>query len=258
MAEEQQEFPIFQHQIQRTGKDQNMFFALSCSQETPLARVAPRSIKINERFGTASPIVAIDFVDVDGKLVNDTQLSKDATYYLDIGNDVHENTRLRLSISRVSFANQAGGESRNVKFTVNFVHVSWPNMINRRYNRSWKNKSFDQIVSNIIDRNYEDSSVMPTDGIQETIIQPHWTNIGFLKWIAQRAATANSKKSHIEFGTKTDGEFFFKSIGDIIDENIDDINSNKLMTFKMQGAELNEAKKKEEEQKKKDKKQEDN
>lgn len=247
MAEaEQQEFQIFSHGIKRSGKEQHLFFALSCSQETPLARVAPKSIRISERMGSVSPIVAIDFIDLDGKMVNSTQLSKDAVYYLDVGNDLDEATRIRLSISRVSFANQAAGESRNVKFTINFVHHSWPNMINRRYNRSWKNKTFAEIVSNIADRNYEAVDVKPTDGLQETIIQPHWSNVSFLKWIAQRASTANQKKSHIEFGVKLDGEFFFKSIGDIIDENITAINNNKLLTLKMQGVETNEKKRHEE------------
>jgi len=240
------EFNIFETAIVRNSSEDTILVRLSSDSESTLRYVQPKRLTIEERFGSTSPIVVVEFIDANGDFVNHTKIDPETNFFLDIGSGYEDLSRINLKVSRINFTNRATGQSKEVNFSINFVYQNWNEMINKVYNRSWIDSRYSDVVGSIVQDNYPVVDIRPSDAIKESVIQPNWNNAGFIKWIRERAVPANDKRSHYEFGVKSTGEFFFKSIGDIIDDNIENVRNEELMTFRMIGQEQDNRKRTEE------------
>ena len=233
------EFVIFGSNVTRADGE-SFFFQLSSEGTFGLSSVRPLGIKIAEVLSMGSPMAVIDFIDGNGDFINHNKIDPNVTFYLDIGDSMGNSIRLPLNISKVTLGNLSPGESRNVQFAIHFVHSGWFEMMGKRRNRSWSNKRIDEIISEIAGEcGFKSVDVTETDTIYESTIQPSWTNLFFMKWLKSRAYPKNKDKGHFEFGIRCDGDFFFKSIGDILEENKSAIDNNQVTTLFLGGMEEN-------------------
>jgi hypothetical protein len=226
---------IFERYI-TTGNNQGeeIFFRLSANNQSPLALVQPVSIVMTEAFSFASPIITITFVDGAGYYFNVEKINTDEVFYLSIGTEPKDTIDIPIKISKISLKSTVMGRSDQVAYKISFVHQGWNELLNVRHNRSWVGKKYSEIVEEIATEcGYDEIEVSPSRDIRETVIQPYWNNLTFLKWLQERSIPEDYD-DHFEFGCDITGKFFFKSVSNIIDEQKANAENQTIPSFKMQ------------------------
>lgn len=232
-----EETVIFERMIIQQDQNDTVFVRLSAEDDVGLTEVTPTSLIVTEAFSYGSPIVALTFVDGAGVYNNLMKLSPSTTYWLTMsdGDLINNIQRVPLNISKLECKNKVAGKSEQVAFKITFIHQGWNSLINRRYNRGWSHKPYNEVVEEIMaDGGYDSVETTPSRGLPECIIQPHWTNNIFLKWIQERAVS-KLYDDHFEFGGKIDNTFFFKSVSDIIDEHKEKALNGEIPLIKLMG-----------------------
>jgi hypothetical protein len=234
---------IFRREFNRNVADKSDSFFIQLESEesdSPLATVQPLAVSIAEAFSFATPIVTVTFNDGNGAYFNMIKMDTEQKYYLDMGGTKFKSTRIPLKISKIQLKNMVGGKSTQVTFKITFVHSGWSELLNIRHNRSFTKQPYTSTVKTIMGEvGYKSVSVSESSGNFDQI-QPHWSNLLFLKWIQDRAISKSGE--HFEFGCNIDGEFFFKTIGDIVKDKKSDIIAKKIPTMHMGSYNENEIK----------------
>ena len=228
---------IFERMIVQENQNDSIFIRFSSETETGLTQVTPQTLVVTEGFSYGSPIVSITFVDGDGVYANLLKLSPDVVYWLTMSDgDLIKNVqRLPLRISKLECKNTVAGKSEQVAFKVSFVHYGWNEFMNTRFNRGWSNTKYSDIVSEITSSvGYDSVDTTPSRGMPECVIQPHWTNHVFLKWIQSRTVS-EQYDDHFEFACKIDNSFFFKSVSDLISESAEKAENGDIPVLKLNG-----------------------
>lgn len=223
---------IFKREFNRTGGDKtdSFFVQLETEVESPLSSVQPVAMSISEAFSFATPIITVTFNDGNGVYFNMIKLDTEHTYFLNMGGSKLKSTRIPLKIAKIQLKNMVGGKSTQVSFKITFVHSGWNELLNTRHNRGFANKSYSDIVKEIMSESgYKSITTAKSKGTFNAI-QPHWTNIAFLKWIQDRAISAKFD-DHFEFGCNVNGDFFFSTISDMVDKQKPDIMSENIPTL---------------------------
>lgn len=223
---------IFKREFNRTGGDNpdSFFVQLETEVESPLSSVQPVAMSISEAFSFATPIITVTFNDGNGVYFNMIKLDTEHTYFLNMGGTKLKSTRIPLKIAKIQLKNMVGGKSTQVSFKITFVHSGWNELLNTRHNRGFANKSYSDIVKEIMSESgYKSITTAKSKGTFNAI-QPHWTNIAFLKWIQDRAISAKFD-DHFEFGCNVNGDFFFSTISDMVDKQKPDIMSKNIPTL---------------------------
>lgn len=224
---------IFERNIVR-NEDDELFIRLSADNQSPLALVQPISVIISEAFSFASPIITITFVDGVGYYFNVEKININETFYLTIGVDATESINIPVKISKISLKNTVMGKSDQVAYKITFVHQGWNELLNKRQNRSWVGKKYSDIVQELADEcGYDEIEVSPSRDTRETVIQPYWNNLNFLKWLQERSIP-ESFDDHYEFGCDITGKFFFKSVSNMIEEQKTAADNQTIESFKLQ------------------------
>jgi hypothetical protein len=234
---------IFKREFNRAGGDKNdsFFVQLEADTPSPLATVQPVAISISEAFSFATPIITVTFNDGAGTYFNMVKMETDQVYYLAMGGSKLRSTRIPLKIAKIQLKNMVGGKSSQVSFKITFVHSGWSELLNIRHNRGFTNQSYSDIVKSIAsESNYKSISTAPSKG-KFNAIQPHWTNLAFLKWIQERAVSAKFD-DHFEYGCNINGDFFFSTISDMVYQQKSSIMSGDIPTLRLGSYAENEVK----------------
>lgn len=224
---------IFERTIVR-NEDDAIFVRLSADEQSPLAFVQPISVIISESFSFASPIITITFVDGVGYYFNVEKININEVFYLSIGKDTSNSVNIPVKISKISLKTTVMGKSDQIAYKITFVHQGWNELLNKRQNKSWIGKKYSEIVQELAEEcGYDEIEVSPSRDTKETVIQPYWNNLTFLKWLQERSVP-ESFDDHYEFGCDITGKFFFKSVSNMIEEQMEDVSSESITSFKMQ------------------------
>lgn len=234
---------IFKREFNRTGGDKtdSFFVQLETEVESPLSSVQPVAISISEAFSFATPIITVTFNDGNGVYFNMIKLDTEHTYYLNMGGTKLKSTRIPLKIAKIQLKNMVGGKSTQVSFKITFVHTGWSELLNKRHNRGFVDKTYSEIVEEMMkESKYKSIKTSPSKG-KHSAIQPHWTNIAMLKWIQDRAVSAKFD-DHFEFGCTINGDFFFSTISDMVTDQKSDIMSKNIPSLHLGSYSENEPK----------------
>lgn len=243
MATTANENVIFQREFNRKENDKadSFYIRLETDGSTPLSPVQPISASIAEAFSFATPIISVTFNDGNGAYFNMIKMDTEQVYYLDMGGSKFKSTRIPLRISKIELKNIVGGKSTQVTFKVTFVHKGWNELLNKRHNRGFTEQPYSDMVKTIMTEcEYKSVTVSESKG-KFSAIQPHWSNLVFLKWIQDRATPLKSE-DHFEFGCNIAGDFFFQSMADIINSRKDDIKNKKIPVMHLGSYSQNELK----------------
>ncbi len=229
-----EEFEIFSQFLMAGNNTDSLFVRLGCDQDIGLRQIQPVNMEIVEMFSTVSPAVAFEFVDGNGDFVNHIKPSPSTTFFLDIGKDVINSTRIELKLSKTVMLNKRAGAAEQIAFKMFFAHKTWSEMTNIRYNRAWVGKKHSEVVDDILTTaGVTMTDISVTTSGEPVTIQPYWDNITMLSNIQSAARTANG--GHTEFGMRINGEFIFKSTGDMIVEQRVDAIAGRLPIIRMEG-----------------------
>lgn len=224
---------IFERNVSR-NEDDALFVRLSSNNQSPLALVQPISVIISEAFSFASPIITITFIDGVGYYFNVEKININEIFYLSIGKTPQESINIPVKISKISLKNTVMGKSDQVAYKITFVHKGWNELLNKRQNRSWVSVKYSDIVKEIAEESeYAEVDVSPSRDVRETVIQPYWNNLTFLKWLQERSIP-ESFDDHYEFGCDITGKFFYKSVSNLIEDQMDDVNNQTIQSYKLQ------------------------
>lgn len=242
------EHEIFSHVIMNNGETDSLYVALRCDQDIGIRSIKPISLEIHENFSATSPQVILEFVDGYGDFVNHLKPSPLTRFYLDVGKNALTLSRLEMRCVSTTLSNTKAGSTEQVSFRMAFAFHEWDKLISVRYNRGWNNVRHSDVVSDIIrDIGFPSVDISPTTSVDESVVQPYWDNTTMLSYLRSISSTSNG--GHVEFGTTTTGEFFFKSIGDMIEEQRLDAINGKLPVIRMEGQITDEVSRAEEYQK---------
>lgn len=228
------EAEIFSHYVDNHNEYESLYVRLSSEVESPIAGLQLIRMELAESFSAGSPFMSLEFTDLNGDFVNHYKPNPATKYFLDIGRGLLNSTRVELRCSKVVMLNKRPGSSEHIAFKMFFIHHGWNELINIRRSRGWYDKKHSEIVEEIARECFFNKvDVSETSTRTEFYIQPYWSNLQTIKHLRQKSRTENG--GHIEFGVKLNGDFFFKSVGDMIAEQKEKAKSKKLTTFKMQG-----------------------
>jgi len=228
------EVAIFTEFVNSRSETDSLFVSMSTETELSVLNVKAIRLEIAEVFSSGSPIVSFEFIDGNGDFVNHLKPNPSTKYYLDIGRSALEATRIELRCSKIVMVNGKTGSAEQVSFKMFFVHHGWNNLINKRVSRGWKDKKTSEIVTEILEEcEYKEIEVSESVEPLETFIQPYWSNLQTIRYLRKKTDTENG--GHVEFGCTIDGKFFFKSVGDLIEEQKEAAKSRDIPIFKMEG-----------------------
>lgn len=228
------DFEIFSHYTENSSDYDSLYVRLSSEIETPIAGIQLIRMELAEVFSAGSPVMTLEFTDLNGDFVNHYKPNPSTKYFLDIGRSLLKSTRAELRCSKVVMLNQRAGSAEQIAFKMFFIHHGWNELINIRRSRGWNDKKTSEIVKEIADEcGFTSVDVKETTTAHEFFIQPYWSNLQTIRHLRKKARTEAG--GYVEFGVKLTGDFFFKSVGDMIEENKQKAKSKKLTTFKMQG-----------------------
>ena len=141
---------------------------------------------------------------------------------------MEESVRIPLKISKIEQETTIVGVAEDIFFKITLVHVSWIEMLSVRRNRGWCDVKISDIVTQMLsEAGFDTIEVSPSKKTFDTLIQPYWSNIQFLKWL-QKRAISEKFDDHFEFGYRLDNVIFFKSVSDIIDENLPNLSKGNV------------------------------
>jgi hypothetical protein len=234
------EFEIFSHYVDNSSEYDSLFVKLSSEVETPIAGIQLIRMELAEVFSSGSPVMTLEFTDLNGDFINHYKPNPSTKYFLDIGRGLLKATRTELRCSKVVMLNQRAGSAEQIAFKMFFIHHGWNEMINIRKSRGWNDKKTSEIITEIANEcGFSKVEVAETSTAHEFFIQPYWSNLQTIRHLRKKAKTEAG--GYVEFGVKLTGEFFFKSVGDMIQESKVKAKNKKLTTFKMQGQFLEDA-----------------
>lgn len=226
---------VFERLIGQDRSRSSVFIRLESEDENGLSNVSPQSVYIAEALSYGSPIVTVTFKDQYGVYMNLLKIDPETRFDLHIGETLETAVVLPLRLSRIDMSNNVSGKSENLSFKISFVHYGWNEYLNKRRCRAWTNAKFSDVVKEIAEEClYESSDVSESRIENSTIVQPHWTNNVFMRWI-QENAIPEKYDDHYEFSGRIDNTFLFKSISDIIEDYQEDAENENIPVIKLQG-----------------------
>lgn len=231
------EFVLYEKFIPDETGAESLYMSLTSDRSSVLFRASITGLTITESMGTGSPVVVLNMVDVDSALMGEGKLDYSAEYFISFGKTpITANISVPLRVSSVNFTNRgAAGSSTftNSGIKVTFVHANWDKIMNKRHNRSWGPIRYSDVVGELASEcGYQTSDIEPTNKTIRTIIQPHTTNLSMIRYIQSRAKSSNYDDVY-EFGVDVTGNFFFKTLSKIMEENRGDALSQNIPSFKL-------------------------
>lgn len=228
---------VFERAIGQEDTKESTYIRLECDDENGLSDVLPQSVFIAEAFSYASPIITVTFKDQYGVYINLLKIDPETIFNMFVGETKENSVMIPLRISRIDLSNNVSGKSENLSFKISFVHSEWNTLINKRMCRGWKEKKYSEVVEEIASEcGFSDIQITPSRHSFGEIVQPHWPNNIFLKWL-QENAVPEKYDDHYEFAGKIDNSFFFKSLSDIIEENTLKAEEGAIPLIKLHGYE---------------------
>lgn len=224
---------LFSQYIGNLGETDSVYIRLSSDSDISVNSISPIRMELTEMFNAGSPMIAFEFTDGNGDLVNHTKPSMTATYFLDIGSSPLDASRLKLRCSKIALVNQRAGASAQIAFKMFFVVSSWHEFSNKKKNRAWKDKLHSEIVSEIAKDSFTDTDITPTTSSTEFFVQPHWSDLQAIRYL--RNKSLGDTPGHMEFGVTLAGKFIFKSTGDMITEKTIQAKKKEIPVFRMEG-----------------------
>lgn len=189
----------------------NFYMKLESDHDSAASGLQVSSIGITETLSFGSPFLVLYMEDAYGDLINHTYISPDASYDLYIGVDKNNNSMSSFSMSVNSMENASIGKPQNIAIDLTFMNSKWDKFIRDTYSRSWKEKSYGDVVKEIATENG-----FITDDIEDTtgkfdVIQPNWSNLKFIKWMSKQAVNADGNSGY-DFGLTLDNRLIFASL----------------------------------------------
>lgn len=227
-------FEIFSQLIWVGSSTESIFVRLSCNQDIGLKSITAESMEIVESFSIASPAVSFEFTDGNGDFVNHIKPNPSTTFYLDIGRSIIDTTRISLKCVKLVMLNKKAGSAEQIAFKMFFAHESWDTMTSIRRNRGWANTKHTDIVREIVaDAGYDLTDIADGSSREEYTIQPYWDNIKMIRYLQMSNRSPNG--GHTEFGMRLNGEFVFKTTGDMIVEQRTAALNRELPIIRLEG-----------------------
>lgn len=201
---------IFSKQV-RSG-DSSVGFMIEGG-DIDLSIVQPHSLSFIESIDNGVPVVVASFTDGAGDLVLVRNLDTATVYEMTvIVGDEDPIAVVPLRIASIEMVSSVEGQAKQIVCEVTFVHAFWYEFCLETHSRGWRNTSYSAIVEEIVG-----GEVSPTSGVPESVVQPYWSNMRMVDWIAKRCVSTDGKGDYV-YGVRLDGEFFFKPY-----EHLDDL-----------------------------------
>lgn len=227
------DFVIFSQFIGNLGSTDSLFVRLSATTDMTLNSITPIRLEMVEMFSSGTPVISFEFTDGNGDYVNHNKPRPDSVFYLDIGNNPLETTRLNLRITKTVMLNQKAGMASQIAFKMFFVHAGWGEFLNKRKNRAWKDALHSEIVTQLVSEAGFTPDVTETSTIAENFVQPYWNDFQCIKYLCGKSMSKNG--GHMEFGATLDGRFIYKTTGDMIAEQRIKAKNKKIPVMRMEG-----------------------
>lgn len=241
-------YTVFERYIGKFDQMDSIYVALKSKADTEMVGCIVSKIEFTESLSTGAPLAIVNFIDAYGDLFNHNPLRTDIDYTFVLGTSPEDSKHFPMRIVDIKSENHAAGKGEKIGFTVTFAGKSWSEMINKTYNRGWASVRISDVVSKIASEvSDKEAYITPTATVQESIVQPNWSNLTFLKWLAERSDNVSATdKGHFEFGVTLEGKFIYASIPDLIRRSLEKNNISakrndnraNVPAFKLQGNDL--------------------
>jgi hypothetical protein len=194
---------------------------------------------VTQSIGALSPIVVVTFTDIGGDLFNHLKPDMADVFTLKFIRAKDNQVEIKLKIVNVEYTGTVLGSSGNVEFRLTLMGENWYEMNALKFNRGWSDKLISDVVSDVVSvGKFRDVKIHQTKNRSKSVVQPHSTNVDFLKWLKTQAIS-NTVDGHYCFGVNYDNQFFFKNISQHIIDYRPRIRNNEIITFTLAAPEDN-------------------
>lgn len=212
---------LFSKTIDR-GRD-SVAIAVECEEEISVSLSIPHTVITYESMSAGVPVIVATFSDAAGDLVNVKNLDTTLIYRLSIGTSQEVIVSdVPILISHIEFGNIKTGESQNVSFEVHFVHAAWKDFSYTTRNRGWSESRYSDVVRDLLE-GFNSQQVEETSGVNDFLVQPHWSNNDMLRWVAPKAEGGSG---NFVYGITLNGDAFFRQFSSLTDVIRDDFGAN--------------------------------
>lgn len=187
----------------------NFYMKMESYHDNAMSGLSVNGLSLTETF-SGSPFLVLRMQDSVGDLISHTYISPDADYDLYIGESQLSNTKSSFSLSVNNMENINKGKVENVAIDLTFVNSKWNKFLSANHSRSWKDKRYSEVVADITGMNDYSSDIEDTLG-KFDVIQPNWTTIKFIRWLAKQAINVDGVGGY-EYGLTSDDKLIFKSL----------------------------------------------
>ena len=188
------EFIIFQKVADNGNYASSMSVTLSADHDSRVAYATPYEVHINLAMGNVSPVVVVRFMDAMGSIMSRGDIGINEPFYLEISSNSTTMSRaaiIPLRLSDILYGNSSNNNngSGQIEYKLTFMFDRWADFITNEKNRCWLGKTYSDVIKEISDSYGFYTTVEPSIGAQESIIQPYYTDSQMLRYCIERADT---------------------------------------------------------------------
>ncbi|WGH49694.1 hypothetical protein [Alishewanella phage vB_AspM_Slicko01] len=239
MASIKEPLIIFERSLFTGNTDTNAKVSLTSTITNELLNCIPRAMSVTQSIGMLSPLVIVTFNDINGDLFNHLKPDMADVFTLKFIRSDSNQVEMKLKIINVEYTGTVVGATSNIEFRVTFMGESWYEMTAAINNRGWNDTLFSDVVKDVVSvGKFRETKIHATSNKAKSIIQPHNTNLDFLKWIKLQSFS-NTVDGHYAFGVNYDNQFFFKNIAQHIIDYRPRMRNDEVITFKLMAPEDN-------------------
>lgn len=230
-----EEFIIFEREVIRNDPVNDIFIRLVCDKENEIRRYNPIKLTVQELMNSGGIVAHLLINDAGGDLFNHMKINTGATFTITYGHSVENSVSVETKILSYDQVNQTLGRPHDMQLRITFGSPNWYGMTAEGHGRGWSGLSYSDIVTDMVSTlGYTETDIGGTEGTFQSVVQPNWTNVEFLKWIAQRAKSDDTGSDGIfMFGVDTEKKFTFKSYDQLVNDNRSSLNGGRSPVIRM-------------------------
>ena len=187
---------------------------IESDEEINMSAFSINSVSVIETIMGSTPYLNIKFIDALGELISIHPIIPDTEFNITFGTNKETALISKFKLSTMNYSPLSNADTESVLVSSDMIHNKWEEMFKKTYSRSWNNKKYSEVITDVIkDMEFDETDIEETSKVFN-VIQPSWTNSNFIKWLSKNSVNKQDIGGFVYFIT-LDNRFVFSSFDNL-------------------------------------------